>query len=328
LILILHTLAWGMVLFFPYLVSDAASQYKIGPLPGFYFTLSGLIHMIIFYAHALVLYPRLFNRPYSPIYLLSVVLLIFLSVTVKSYILERWFPEALPDARTHVLFPSILVFIVSVFYNIAVEKIRAETQQKENQAMQLEMELKFLRSQISPHFLFNILTNLVSLARKKSDRLESSLLMLSKLMRYMLNDSGEKIALQAEAEYLQSYLALQALRFGEDVEIKLNIDLSDNSSHTIEPMLLIPFVENAFKHGTDLVDQPLIDINLALHGEILRFEVKNKIAAKNETSKEKDSGIGLKNVRSRLALLYPARHDLVIDTNDRIFSLNLALKLL
>ena len=273
---ILHILVWSIVLFFPYLVSDADNQYKIGPIPGFYFTLSGIIHMIIFYGNALFLYPKFLNRSYWWLYIVSAILLIVFSIRVKFYILIGGFPIP-PDARAHVLFPSVLVFIVSVFYSIAVERIRAEKLQKENEAMQLGMELKFLRSQISPHFLFNILTNLVSLARKKSDHLETSLLMLSGLMRYMLYDAGKKISLQQEVEYLESYIALQKLRFGRDVKIVFNIELShEETNYCIEPMLLIPFVENAFKHGTGYMDQPVIDINLTVKEGELVFQVKNK----------------------------------------------------
>ncbi len=104
----------------------------------------------------------------------------------------------LPDARAHILFPSVLAFIASIFYSITVERARAEKQQQENEAMQLGMELKFLRSQISPHFLFNVLTNLVSWQERGPDQLESSLLMLSGLMRYMLYDAAKKISVQAE----------------------------------------------------------------------------------------------------------------------------------
>jgi two-component system LytT family sensor kinase len=267
---ILHGLAWSIVLLFPYFISSADNQYKVGPLPGFYFTLSGIIHMIIFYGNTLFFYPRLLNKTYWPIYIVSVILLIILSVRVKFYILERWFPDVLQDARSHVLFPSVLIFIVSIFYSITVDKVRAEKLQKENKAMQLEMELKFLRSQVSPHFLFNILTNLVSLARKKSDHLETSLLMLSGLMRYMLYDAEKKISLPQEVEYLESYIALQKLRFGNDVKIRVNVELShEETNSSIEPMLLIPFVENAFKHGTGYVDQPFIEINLTFMKGVL-----------------------------------------------------------
>ncbi|WP_207515660.1 sensor histidine kinase [Longitalea luteola] len=327
---ILHALAWSIVLFFPYFTGSAGNQYKIGPLPGIYFTLSQLIHIVIFYGNAFFLYPKLLNRRYWWLYLVSVVLLILLSVRVKFYILEGWFPNDLPDVRAHVLFPSVLAFIVSVFYCITLEKIRAEKTQQEREAKQLGMELKFLRSQISPHFLFNILTNLVSLARKRSDQLESSLLMLSGLMRYMLYDAGKKISLQQEVEYLQSYVALQQLRFGQDVKIGFNLALPyAANNYCIEPMLLIPFVENAFKHGTGYEDEPRIDINLTVQEGILVFQVKNKFdPGEAAANKDEVSGIGLGNVRARLTLLYPGRYDLVIHRDGDLFSIHLTLNLL
>jgi len=325
----LHVLAWSIVLFFPYFISSADNRYKIGPLPGFYFTLSGIIHMIIFYGNTLFLYPKFLNKAYWWLYLVSAILLIILSVRVKFYMLAWWFPNDFADARSHVLFPSVMAFIVSVFYSITVEKVRAEKLQKENEALRLAMEVKFLRSQISPHFLFNILTNLVSLARKKSDNLETSLLMLSGLMRYMLYDAGKRISLQQEVEYLESYIELQKLRFGRDVKIVSNIELSqEDVNYSIEPMLLVPFIENAFKHGTGYLDQPFIDINLIVREGVLVFQVKNKFDREASASKDESSGIGLSNVRSRLALLYPGRHELVIHTDNNLFNINLTLKLL
>ncbi len=324
---LLHALAWSLILSFPYFIADAGNQYRIGPLPGFYFTLSGVIHMIIFYGNAFFLYPKLLNKTWWWLYIGSAIILIFFSVQVKNYLLTSWFPDASPDARTHVLFPSVLVFIVSIFYCIMVDKIRAEKLQKEQEALQLGMELKLLRSQISPHFLFNVLTNLVSLARKRSDNLEASLLMLSGLMRYMLYDSGKKIPLQQEVEYLQSYIELQKLRFGRDVQIEFNTSLCQETKHSIEPMLLIPFVENAFKHGTG-VSLPFININLTAGEDVLVFEVKNKFVPDTDASKDESSGIGLNNVRSRLALLYPGRHELVVYDQENLFSIHLTLKLL
>ena len=325
---IFHILVWSLVLFLPYLVSDANNQYKIGPIPGLFFTLSGIIHMIVFYGNALFLYPKFLNRSYWWLYIVSAILLIVFCIRGKFYILDGWFSDS-PGARAHVLFPSVVVFTVSIFYSIAGERIRAEKLQKENEAMQLGMELKFLRSQISPHFLFNILTNLASLARKKSDQLEASLLTLSGLMRYMLYDADKKISLKQEVEYLESFVALQQLRFGRDVKIVFSIALSpEQTTYCIEPMLLIPFVENAFKHGTGYMDHPVIDINLAVKERELIFQVKNKFDKEADASKDESSGIGLKNVRSRLALLYPESHNLVIHTDKNLFSINLTLKLI
>jgi len=326
---ILHGLLWSIVLFFPYLISDADHQYRIGPLPGFYFTLSGIIHMILFYANAAFLYPKLLNKTYWWLYVVFAVLLVFLSFKLKSYILDWWFHDASPDARTHLLFPSVLAFIAGTFYGIVVDKVRSEKQRKENDALRLEMELKLLRSQISPHFLFNILTNFVALARKKSDLLEISLLRLSGLMRYMLYDSGKKIMLKQEVQYLESYISLQTLRFGPDVKVVSGIELlPEGTDYSIEPMLLIPFVENAFKHGTGYEDQPFIEIRLTVKEHVLDFRVMNKFDWGQDTSKDKSSGIGLHNVRSRLALLYPDRHELDILTDQHLFRIHLTLQLL
>jgi two-component system, LytTR family, sensor kinase len=328
--LIVHILSWSIVLFFPYLISSPNDQYKVGYHPGLYFTLSGAVHCIVFYVNALFLFPKLLNRTYWLLYTVSAVLLIFLSYQIKFYFIESWFPDALQNfVPWHVLFSSVIAFIASVFYSVTVEKIRADKMQKENKAMQLEMELKFLRSQISPHFLFNVTTNLVSLARKKSDNLEASLLMLSGLMRYMLYGNGKKITLYQEAEYLESYVALQKLRFDRDVKITSSIDIPfEEKKYSIEPMLLIPFVENAFKHGTGYVNEPAIDIRLTSKEGVLVFHVKNTFDKESDTTKDESSGIGSNNVQSRLKLLYPRKHNLTIDADKNLFSIHLTLNLL
>lgn len=302
---LLHVLAWSIVLFLPYLISREG----IGPLPGLFFPISGIVHAVIFYTNSLFLYPRFLNRRYWWIYVITVVVLIFLSVKVKSFMLVTWFPDASPDARSHLLFPSVLVFIVSIFYSITIDKMRAEK-------LQLDMELKLLRSQINPHFLFNTLTGLITLARKKSDQLEPSLLKLSGLMRYTLYNTSKTISLQQELEYLENYVALQKLRYGPEANITFNIALQEKG-HFIEPMLLVPFIENAFKHG-----EPPIEINLTVNNGVLVFEVTNHYDSKNE-----NTGIGLNNVRSRLILLYPGRHHLAINTEHNRFNIHLTLNL-
>jgi two-component system LytT family sensor kinase len=327
--LIIHVLTWCVVLFFPLTIARASDQFKIGPHPGLYFTLSGAVHCIIFYANALLLFPKLLNRTYWLVYTAATVLLIFVSYKVKFFFIAVLFPDELQDfVHWHILFSSVIAFIASVIYSVTVEKIRADKMQKENEAMQLGMELKFLRSQISPHFLFNTLTNLVFLARKKSDRLESWLLMLSSLMRYMLYDAGKKISIKQEIEYLESYVTLQELRFGRDVKIVFATAVSpEDANCSIESMLLIPFAENAFKHGTGYVDHPYIDINLTVKERVLVFKVKNKFDRDADKSKDESSGIGLSNVRSRLTLLYPGRYELVIHDDKGLFSIELIVKL-
>jgi sensor histidine kinase YesM len=134
------------------------------------------------------------------------------------------------------------------------------------------------------------------------------------------------VSIVTEIEYLNSYIDLQKLRFEEDVEIASNLQYDDSSTLTIEPMLLIPFVENAFKHGVTLVDKPFIHINLNIIDNALNFVVRNKFS-REILSQDKNSGIGLSNVKARLELLYQGMFSLVIDSKNDIFSVNLSLKL-
>lgn len=311
----IHVLIWSILLLLPYIVSN---DYKIGPIPGLFFTISGLIHMGIFYSNAFFFYPRLINKWW--LYIPTAILLVIASFWLKYHILVYWFPDVLKDVTAYkfIFGPSVGIFVISIIYRRVVNKIRYEKAQEQRRTEQLSTELKFLRSQISPHFLFNVLTNLVSLARKKSDQLESSLIMLSDLMRYMLYDTqGKKVPLTKEIEYLQSYIELQKLRFGSEIVINTVIELEEE---TIEPMLLIPFVENAFKHG---VEQ--INIQLSVKNRQLTFDVTNRFDRGNE--KDENSGIGLTNVKSRLELLYKDKHTLLIREDDNLFHVTLTLML-
>jgi len=171
-------------------------------------------------------------------------------------------------------------------------------------------ELAFLRSQISPHFIFNVLNSTVSMARTGSGHLEPVLTGLSSLLRYMLYAAGdEKIPLAREAEYVEIYLDLQKIRFGEDVHITFSHE-GDLMGSGIEPMLLLPLVENAFKHGIGDIDNPGIFIEMKESNGIFNFQVKNKINSSIKKTQDKNSGIGLANVRKRLELLYHHKHDL------------------
>ncbi|HWV70037.1 sensor histidine kinase [Chitinophaga sp.] len=326
----LHILIWGVILLLPYIVSNASGGYRMGSLPGLFFSISGIIHMGIFYIHAFVLYPRLWNRRYWWLYFPAVIALIGLSFPLKYTIMAHWFPEVVHDVAAYkfVFGPSVGIYFISLIYCRVADMLRAERRQKEQQAEQLSSELKFLRSQVSPHFLFNVLTNLVSLARKKSDQLEPALIRLSDLMRYMLYDTGKKVLLSQEILYLNSYIALQQLRFGNEVAVNVQMAGSETAgNYTIEPMLLIPFVENAFKHGTGYTPHPAIDIQLAVKEDVLIFEVTNEYDSDPNASKDENSGIGLMNVQTRLQLLYPGRHQLLIRDEPPLFHIALTLTL-
>ena len=175
--------------------------------------------------------------------------------------------------------------------------------------------------------MFNVLNNMVSLARKKSDQLEPSLFKLSSLLRYMLYETDEeKVLLEREVEYLRSYIDLQLQRFGSKVKVNLVMEDFDGS-YFIEPMLLIPFVENAFKHGTGFKQNSEITIELKAKNELLEFMVSNYYDSSIQQVKDKTSGIGLQNVKRRLDLLYTGQHSLSIEHKDNYFTVKLQLNL-
>lgn len=322
--LTLHGLIWGAVLALPLFVGSADDTF-----PAAFSLVANIIHLVLFYFNAYYLYPKLMNRRRWWLYIICVIALIGGSFRLKMLVLNVWFPELTIYGYMNAFlgFPIIFFLVISTIYRIILNRINYEKRLKEREAEQLSTELKFLRSQISPHFLFNVLNNLVSMARHQSNQLEPSLIRLAGLMRYMLYESdGKKVPLTKEIDYLKSYIELQKIRFEEDVAISTDIRYEDGPD-TIEPMLLIPFVENAFKHGVALVDHPFISIRLQVMAHTLHFYVDNKFSTEIEQSKDKDSGIGLANVKTRLQLLYPGQHLLMVDDHDEVFRIHLTLPL-
>lgn len=191
-------------------------------------------------------------------------------------------------------------------------------------------DLQFLRSQINPHFLFNALNTLYGTAiRERSEQTAVGIQMLGDMMRFMLHENNlDFIQMNKEIEYLKNYIALQKLRisFSPDILIEDNID-DVQCNRLIAPMLLIPFVENAFKHGISLQEKSWINIKLECAESFVCFEVRNSIHRRLEGDTEKDqSGIGLKNVAERLKLVYPGKHELKVVESGNEFTAKLMIK--
>lgn len=190
----------------------------------------------------------------------------------------------------------------------------------------LQSELNFLRAQINPHFLFNTLNNLYGLARKKSDHTADAILMLSKIMRFMLYDCrAPRIAVADEAKVIRDYIELEKLRYNERLKVQYEEHIEPPGGF-IAPLLLLPFVENSFKHGaggtTGIVE---ISVRLVVRNHTLDFEVRN-IVDKDAPS-PRSEGIGLKNVRRQLELLYPDRHELYVGRENGIFRAHLKIQI-
>ena len=226
------------------------------------------------------------------------------------------------------LLSPMVAVLLSVCYRIIIDNRSKQQLLKERETQHLKSELTFLRSQISPHFMFNVLNNLVALARKKSDSLEPAIVSLSQLMRYMLYESDDsRVTLGKEVEYIKSFISLQMLRFRDTVKTNVEVQ-GDIDFFTIEPMLMIPFVENAFKHGTGMLDVAQIDIRLSVNEatRLMHFSVTNDVGP-GDDSKDGSSGIGIANVRRRLAILYPDKHELSISNTPDKFTVDLSIHL-
>ncbi len=336
-IVLLHLSVWTLLFLFPILLQKSVQNAKGGAHKddnsNLFFYLSvftNLIWMAFFYFNVFVLMPKLFYKKRWLLYILIQLIML------TSLALFHWFFLAFvgqhPFSFTGFLlfntFPFVFILACSTAYRVIQDRIQSEQLQQARETETLKTELSFLRSQVNPHFMFNVLNNMVALARKKSDLLEPSLIQLSSLLRYMLYETDEdKVPLQKEVDYLNSYIDLQKQRYGKKLVVKTNVEICDNN-YEIEPMLLIPFVENAFKHGTGMIEEPTIIVELKACNNQVHFSVQNKISSSPiEEIKDKTSGIGLTNVKRRLNLLYGNRHTLDIKKENGWFVTSLQLNL-
>ncbi len=223
-----------------------------------------------------------------------------------------------------VIYGSISVYTVAII--AAVIKILKQwfsTQQINSSLKQekLAAELKFLKAQIHPHFLFNTLNNLYALTLKKSPKAPEVVLKLSDLLDYMLYECNvEKVGLDKELKMLENYIELEKIRYGSDLVVDFNVDKASKSI-MISPMLLLPLVENSFKHGVSgEIDSKWIKINLKTLNGSFEFSIENSKDSKSRNNKESyTEGIGLKNVVRRLELVYKDKHQLKVNDNGDSF---------
>ena len=334
--LLLHIAIWLLLFSLPYILHPSLNDNRPSSgraEPTFVhvrYVLNALIYISFFYLNALLLIQQFaYKRSYKQ-YVAVVLVCFLLILTLTWYLFFQLMGNQKFNIQGHLLFNFFffLFFLAaSIAYRLVIDQGRAQRLAREKENENLKTELSLLRSQASPHFMFNVLNSLVALARKKSDLLEPSLLKFSSLMRYMLYDADEdKVGLEKEIDYLQSYIDLQQQRFGKNVVVKADINQYDDN-YELEPMLLIPFVENAFKHGTGIIDDAQITIFLKAEKGILYFQVQNKYDPSSVEIRDKTSGICLANVRRRLNLLYGDKQQLLISRKESWFSISLQLNL-
>lgn len=236
-------------------------------------------------------------------------------------------PDVLGSAPVVALISSLFVFIVSLpflFFDSILEK---EKLKAELQSQTYQSEIRFLRAQMNPHFLFNVLNNIYSMIFTGSDEAGPTVLKLSELMRYMLYDTdGKNVSLLQEAAYLEKFVALQTMKQGENSTVHFEIGQIPPRTQ-IPPLILVSFLENAFKHSNwDAEDgKGFIKGGLWMEEHTLRLELNNSIGAK--PARDKSGGIGLKNTSQRLELLFPEKYQLISGESEGIYNVSLTIHL-
>lgn len=310
-----NVFAYLVVLFIgtvPFLMEAKYASSKIIIQNIEYFTLSFLI---VLFHNRILLQKLLFKRKVI-LYIISLIPTYFLFYYGTWLIMNK--------AMAHS--DQVLFFIVEIALGFAIflatKYILERKQFFQTTLMKRDAELLQLKSQLNPHFLFNALNNIYSYTLH-SDKFGNELILkLSDLMRYILDSENKNaVPLLNEINFIENYIAFEKERLGNRCEILYSKNIL-YENRCIEPLILFPFIENAFKHGADTIQKTVVQMQLSDTAETLRLIVKNKIIHKNKQSTK----IGLANARRRLELLYPAKHELRIETMDDIFIIDLTLQ--
>jgi len=262
--------------------------------------------------------------------------LLTLSVVVITPIKLMVFYLILSNAETFILGKQFLFFIASFLIvgsstigKIITDWVRHLREKKDLQTQTMQSELRFLKSQINPHFLFNTLNNLYALTLKKSDKAPEIVIKLSEMMRYMLYECNERrVPLQKEVNYIQNYLDLERLRQGKNVQINYKVD-GKIFDQQIAPLIFIPFLENSFKHGLNThISHGFVNILLEVEDQHIHFYIENSKSESLPTQTHKRSGgIGLVNVKRRLNIIYPNNYKLEIHDDPNTYGVELDIDL-
>lgn len=330
----LTLLLWVVYLVIPYLVVPERYQYSLAPSE----LLIKTSYLVLALFNNFVLIPRFLHKSKYALFAVLVFATLVVGALFEEIILEYLF---FPDTRGAQLTMrgvqwafSKVGFVLILFSTF---KLIWDYQRKQNQIAELEKEkiaseLKFLKSQINPHVLFNNLNNIYSYALEKSDKVPEMLLKLSDIMRYMLNEEDSQfVSLEKEIRYLEDFVELQKLRLEERGNVSMQVT-GNPRNYKIAPLLLVAFVENSFKHSMQSeVDNIEIHIGITIQNGTLNFVSRNTFSEGDGPSinnhHRRDTSIGLQNVKKRLKLIYKDKHELDISKEDNFFIVQLSLDL-
>jgi len=337
--LFIHITGWGLFFAFPFLMFWKYTNFSM---------MDGIIHhsetvlplMAVFYLNYFIFTEKfLFHRKTAKFLLYNILTIIFIGIAVR--FLQR---SSMPPIPYNPEFRNVSIFqelpfilwnalslftaaVLAVTIKMTGKWFKTETERQKEQNERTEAELKNLRQQLNPHFLFNTLNNIYALIAISPDKAQKSMLELSKLLRYVLYENNSNfVPLERELNFIHNYVELMRIRLNSDVDMKINIDVTEKNN-TVAPLLFITLIENAFKHGISSSQSSFIDINIYQSTDKqLSCIIKNSYFPKDD-SDQSGSGIGLENLRRRLEILYPHKHILRTEKEGDIFVAELIIPL-
>ena len=350
---IIHILVWAVIIVLPIY---SARRFQMGGILLTYYTFM-IISALIFYTNYLFLVPKLFFQKQRYRYYITALALVFCFYFISDFANEQVISYLSKDdnqqqnrapgeegrppgqprrAIIRILIPhaqiivytssSLFMVFLSLGLRVLERQSKIEKTQEEMEKAKLNAELALLKNQISPHFFFNTLNNIYSLSTINPEDSRTAILKLSKMMRYLLYDSEDgDTKLSNEIELMTNYIDLMKLRLEENYNLSVKYP-DEYEDFRIPPLLFIPFIENAFKHGVSFRKDSFIDICLATSENTIIFRSLNSISGSATKTGLESSGIGLNNVRKRLDLLFPGKHDLQLNKTESTFEVLLKIQ--
>jgi two-component system LytT family sensor kinase len=343
--IIIHIAAWACFLMLPIFFYARPKDASLVPEQTFslYFVLSNASFIAFYYLNSNLLIPNLLLKKKTISYTLIIFgLLIFFGMFPRIYQyffgdIQRFATSMRPPARLRNLRPPILspgsiaifllVFIFSTGIKVINQWLQTERRNKEIEHEKLQTELSFLKAQINPHFLFNTLNNIYSMAADRSENTAAAVMKLSSIMRYVLNEAkNDLVPLEKEIEFTTHYIELQKIRITDKTTVDFIVE-GDAFGKQISPLLFLPFIENAFKYGVSTRAYSPILILLKIEESMVQLEVKNDKHSGSSIKSANNTGIGINNTRRRLDLMYHNRYVLETSSSETNFFVNLKIHL-
>ena len=342
--IIIHIAAWGCFLmlplvFFPRPVDAAVLPEQALSL---FFVLSNFFYIAFYYLNAYVLIPKLLAEKRVLAYICIIILLmIFFGVFPRLYhyffgdiqrFTSAYRPSRPRNFKPALLSPGsiaifLLVFAFSTGIKVISQWFQTERKNKEIQHEKTQTELSFLKAQINPHFLFNTLNNIYSLAVDRSDRTAAAVMKLSSIMRYVLTEAKyDQVPLEKEIQFTSHYIQLQSMRLTDKTQVEFTVSGTPEGKQ-ITPLLFLPFIENAFKYGVSTREHSAIKIRLEIEPDNILFEVSNSKYINHMLKSADNTGIGIENTRRRLDLMYPEHSHLEIQDAANTYQIKLKIQI-